>query len=122
MRFGSFLCHTCEDYFYTLPSNAYLLHIKVGPDEWLKLGYARNVDFRISKYGLPSEAEVSALVTKPFDTGKEAQEFERSLHKRYKRKRLKPADMADFHTKSGQTECYPVIMVDRLMAEFRLLN
>ena len=120
MRIGSFCCQTCEDYFYTLPSKAYLLHIKVGADEWLKLGFAKNIDFRVSQYGLPSDAKVSVIVTKDFDTGKEAMEFEGFLHKRYKRKRLKAAYMADFHSKSGQTECYPVILVDRLMAEFRL--
>ena len=109
----------CEDWAFTQPSQAYLLHIKVGPDEWLKLGYAKNVDYRISKYGLPSDAGVSVLVTKPFDTGQEAQAFEQSLHKKHQRKRLKASDMADFHTKSGQTECYPVLMVHRLIAEFR---
>ncbi|MFC1688274.1 GIY-YIG nuclease family protein [Pseudomonadota bacterium] len=119
MRVGNFLCQTCEDTFYTLPSQAYLLHIKVGADEWLKLGYAKDIDFRISQYRLPSEADVTTLATLPFDTGKEAQMFEQSLHKKYKRKRLRPKDMKDFHAGSGFTECYPVLMVEKLMAEFR---
>ncbi len=118
IRNGSFSCQVCEDWAFTQPSQAYLLHIKVGPDEWLKLGFAKNVDFRVSQYGLPSDAVVSILKTKPFDTGKEAQAFEKSLHEKHQRKRLKAAEMADFHSKSGQTECYPVIMVDRLMAGF----
>jgi len=119
MRTGSFRCQTCEEFFYTLPSNAYLLHIKVGADEWLKLGYAKDVDFRTTRYGLPSEAEVSVLATMPFDTGKEAQVFEQSLHKNHKRKRLPVKEMLNFHTGSGATECYPVTMVETLLAEFK---
>jgi hypothetical protein len=119
MRNGNFSCQICEDWAFTQPSQAYLLHIRVGSDEWLKLGFAKNINFRIGQYGLPSDADVSVLKTKFFDTGKEAQVFERSLHKKHKRKKLKATDMADFHTKSGGTECYPVIMVHRLMAEFK---
>ena len=119
IRTGNFLCQICEDWAFTQPSQIYLLHIKVGPDEWLKLGYAKNIELRISGYGLPSDAEVSVIVTKLFDTGQEAREFEGFLHKTYQRKLLKASDMTDFHTKSGQTECYPVIMVHRLLAEFR---
>jgi hypothetical protein len=117
MRLGNFRCHSCEEYFYTLPSQAYLLHIKVGADQWLKLGYAKDIDFRTTQYGLPSEAEVSLVATKPFDTGKEAREFEGSLHRKHRRKRLRAKDMAEFHT-SGGTECYPVTMVETLLAEF----
>jgi len=119
MRVGSFLCQTCEDTFYTLPSQAYLLHIKVGADEWLKLGYAKDIDFRISQYRLPSEADVSTLAILPFDTGKEAIEFEKSLHTKYRRKRLRVKDMLAFHTGSGATECYPLTMVDKLMSEMK---
>ena len=92
----------------------------MGADEWLKLGYAKDVDFRTTRYGLPSEAEVSVLATRPFGTGKEAREFEGALHKKYRRKRLRAKDMMDFHTGSGATECYPLTMVEKLMAAFRL--
>jgi hypothetical protein len=118
MRVGNFICQTCEESFYNLPSNAYLLHIKVGPDEWLKLGYAKDIDFRIWQYKLPSDAQVSVVTSQPFDTGKEAREFEGSLHKKHKRKRLRAYDMAAFHS-SGGTECYPVQMLETLLAEFR---
>jgi len=119
MRLGNFRCHECEGYFYTLPSQAYLLHIKVGADECLKPGYAKDVDFRATRYGLPSEADVAVVATKPFDTGKEARNFEGALHKKYRRKRLRRREMQEFHI-SGATECYPVKMVEKLMREFRL--
>jgi hypothetical protein len=119
MRKGIFRCQICEDYYYTQPSQAYLLHIKVGADEWLKLGYAKNVDNRVTRYGLPSDADVNVLATIPFDTGKEALEFEQSLHKKHKRKRLRAKDMLDFHTGGGSTECYPLTMVEKLMLEMK---
>jgi len=46
MRIGNFRCQTCEETSRTLPSNVYLLHIKMDSDEWLKLGYAKSVDAR----------------------------------------------------------------------------
>jgi len=119
MRRGNFRCQSCEEYSFTQPSQAYLLHIKVDADEWLKLGYAKDVDFRTSRYGLPSEAEVNVLATIPFDTGKEAQEFEQSLHKKYRQKKLSAKDMLAFHTGSGATECYPLTMVEQLMSEMK---
>ena len=119
MRVGSFLCQTCEDSFYTLPSQAYLLHIKVGADAWLKLGFAKNIDFRVSQYKLPSEAEVSVLATLPFDTGLEAISFEKALHKKYRRQRLSTEEMLKFHIGSGATECYPLTMVEKLMADMK---
>jgi hypothetical protein len=120
MRTGNFRCQTCEDYAFTRPSDVYLLHIKVGSDEWLKLGYTNNLEYRVSRYALPSNAEWSALAILPFDTGLEAMRFEKALHTKYRSKRLKPKDMLEFHTGSGATECYPLTMVDKLVAAFRL--
>jgi hypothetical protein len=119
MRIGGFRCQTCDDYAYTQPSQVYLLHIKIGADEWLKLGFAKNVDFRTTRYGLPEEAEVSPLTTKQFETGLEAYAFEQSLHKKFKRDHLSKEDMLKFHIQSGATECYPVWLVDKLLAGFR---
>ena len=114
MRRNSFRCQACEEWAYTQPSQAYLLHIKVGADQWLKLGFAKDIDLRIKQYGLPSEAEVFVLAIQPFDTGKEAQEFEQSLHRKHKRKRLRVKDILSFHTRSGASECYPLTMVEKL--------
>ena len=69
MRDASFLCQTCEETSRTLPSNVYLLHIKVDSDEWLKLGYAKAVNTRVAQYGLPRDAEVTNIGSLPFDTG-----------------------------------------------------
>jgi len=118
MRMSVFRCQTCDEYAFTRPSDAYLLHIKVGSDEWLKLGYTNNLEYRVSQYALPLNAEWSALAILPFDTGLEAMRFEKALHTKYQRKRLRAQDMLIFHTGSGSTECYPLTMVETLMAEF----
>jgi hypothetical protein len=122
MRIGGFECQTCEETSRTLPSNVYLLHIKVDSDEWLKLGYAKVVDSRVSGYGLPEGAEVTTVASLPFDTGNEAHAIEADIHTRYKRKRLTKKHMKDFHTISGHDECYPVTMLDTLLAELEALK
>lgn len=122
MRDGQFRCQTCEEYSYTLPSNAYLLHIQVGADEWLKLGYAKDVEFRSSQYGLPENAVVSILAIREFATGLEAVRFEKSLHKRYRNQRLSSVEVADFHASSGRNECYPVLLAEKLTAAFSNLR
>jgi len=119
MRHGNFRCQVCEEYAYTQPSNVYLLHIKAGADEWLKLGYAKNIDNRINSYGLPLNANVFVLITRPFNTGKDANKFEQTLHKKHRRARLRAKEMANFHAAGGHTECYPVQMVETLIAELK---
>jgi hypothetical protein len=122
MRAGIFRCQRCEETSRTLPSNVYLLHIKLDSDEWLKLGYAKEVNFRASQYGLPEGAELTTVYCLPFDTGNEAHAVEADLHKRYRQKRLRKKQMMDFHTKGGFDECYPVTMLEMLLAELKALK
>lgn len=122
MRRGGFLCQACEETSRTLPSNVYLLHIEVDSDEWLKLGYAKSVDSRRSRYGLVNGAKVTAVYSIPFPTGNEAQAFEAGIHKRHRRKRLSKKHMKDFHTVSGFNECYPITMLDTLLAELEAVK
>ena len=122
MRTGGFLCQTCEETSRTLPSNVYLFHIKVNSDEWLKLGYAKSVAYRASGYGLPQGAELTIVKSIPFGTGNEAHAAEADIHKRYRRKRLSRKQAEQFHTKSGAEECYPLTMLDTLLAELEALK
>jgi len=77
---------------------------------------------RISQYGLPQTAEVSTVASLSFDTGNEAHTVEASIHTRYKRKRLPRKELEIFHTKGGADECYPVTMLDALLAELEALK
>lgn len=119
MRLGNFLCQTCEETSRSLPSNVYLLHIKVDSDEWLKLGYAKSVDFRASQYGLPPGAKVRSVKSLPFDTGNDAHAFEAAIHTRHKRKQLPQKHVKALGMKSGFKECYPVTMLDTLIDELK---
>ena len=122
LRIGNFECQTCEDTSRTLPSNVYLLYIKVDSDEWLKLGYAKSVNQRVKQYGLLEGSEVTTIASLPFDTGNEAHAVEAEIHKRYRRKRLTKKQMMDFHTVGGFNECYPVIMLETLLAKLEGLK
>lgn len=122
MRIGNFRCQECEETSRTQPSNLYLLHIKVDNDELLKLGYAKIVASRALSYGLPTGAEITPIKSIPFETGNKAHEMEANLHSRYRRKRLPPKQMKRLHTDSGFKECYPVTMLDTLLAELEDLE
>lgn len=122
MRRGNFLCQICEETSRSLPSNLYLLHIKVDSDEWLKLGYAKSVDNRVTRYGLPEAALVKVVKSVPFETGNEAHAIEADIHKRYRRKRLPREQVEFFHTRGGFDECYPITMLETLLAEFEALK
>ena len=120
MRVGSFNCQTCEDTSRTLPSYVYLLHIINGEHEFLKLGYAKNIDFRTSRYGLPETAIVNHVTALRFETGNEAHEFETALHSCMKSEQLSERKAKSYGmTQNGHTECYPVDMLDKLQAELR---
>ena len=120
MRVGNFRCQTCEDTSRTLPSYVYLLHIINGEHEFLKLGYAKNIDFRTSRYGLPETAIVNHVTALRFATGNEAHEFETALHSCVKSEQLSERKAKSYGmTQNGHTECYPVDMLDKLQAELR---
>ena len=114
VRTGYFECRICQLSSLDEPSTVYLLHIKNGADEWLKLGYTKNVKSRIKQYGLLPNSEIKTIITKYFDTGREANLYERSLHLKYKKYRLKSREMKVFHTVSGFNECYPLIITQHL--------
>jgi hypothetical protein len=123
MRIGEFCCQTCEDTSRTLPSYVYLLKIRNGSNEWLKLGYAKNIDSRISRYGLPKTATVEHVTAVRFATGSEAHEFEAALHQKYKEHLLTKGKAKSLGMeKSGFAECYPVEMLDELLKELTNLK
>jgi len=122
VRRDSFLCDQCEETSRDLPSHIYLIDIKVGEENWLKLGYAKTIDARISHYGLPESAVTEELVTIDFETGRKARTDEAALQKKYRPHRLPVKRMKKFHTKSGSGECYPLKMLDTLKDELNSIN
>ena len=117
VRQKSFICNSCTETSRDLPSNVYLLEISVGDKSWLKLGFAKDVQFRASSYGLPSSAEIDILKIIPFGSGIAAHEFENSLKAKYLEFRLSPDEMRGYHRTSGHTECFSTEVLIRLQEE-----
>lgn len=119
---GSFVCHECDETFYTLPSNIYLLRI-ISPDfEWLKLGYSKVLETRIKQYRLSRGAVVEPLAVLPTSTGEEALKIEKMLEQKYKEHKLSPTAMKRWHTNSGHTECYPMMLREKLEEDIKALR
>ena len=120
VRSGEFVCNTCEETARDQQSRLYLLHIKNGADEWLKLGYTKTMSTRIKNYRLLEHSVVSLIKEVSFETGREAHRREAVIHKKYSKHRLSPKDMMVFHRASGYSECYPMTLLDQLLSELRV--
>lgn len=80
---------------------------------WLKVGVTTDLDRRIEgdyAYGWDENTVIEDLQQFHFGQAKQASEYEKYLHDKYKRQRLNPDQMKSFHTKNGHTECYDTIM------------
>lgn len=119
---GSFLCGNCSDSHYTKPSFVYLLKITYEDFSWLKLGFAKNLRLRKNGYGLVKGCEIEEVSSVYFDKGYEAMLFEKALHAKYKSRRLDKNKMTEYHTFSGQTECYSVDLLSELDSELKSLT
>ena len=95
-----------------MPSSVYLLAIRNGANEWLKLGYAKDIDTRASNYGLPATATIEKVVIVGFDTGNEAHSFKVRLHTKYAVARISNRKVRALGmVKTGFAECYPMDML-----------
>lgn len=111
---GSFVCHECEDTWYTQPSNVYLLQMTIASESWLKLGVAKVVETRVKQYGLPSATKVEPLSVVATQSGQHALRIESQLNQEFGQFRYSPDDMKRWHRYSGFTECYPVSLLPSL--------
>ena len=119
VRLGFFNCQICEDTSRTQPSNVYLLKIKAGDMQWLKLGYSKRIESRIKQYQLPTNSKIIKLSVVKFKTGNAAHNIESSIHRKFKKHRLPSKKMKKFHT-TGFDECYPMEMKETLLKELTL--
>ena len=122
VRKNSFVCNSCFDTFLELPSNLYLLSLKVGSFEWLKFGYSKNVTSRIEQYGLSKKTKIKKIKIIKFKTGREALNAESVINKNNNLYKLSFHKMKHYHKKSGYTECYPIEMKDKLLKELANLG
>jgi len=118
----AFVCNSCFETSLQLPSNLYLLSIKVGSFEWLKFGYSKNVSMRIEQYGLPKKATIKKLKIIKYKTGREAIDAESAVNHNTKTRKIFFRKMKQYHTRSGYTECYPMEMKETLLKELSNLE
>ena len=115
---GYFVCRTCNETAMAKPSNLYLLRMIAPEFEWLKLGYAKNINRRVKQYALPSTVAVEQLYIVPTDTGEEARNMETAIKKKFYKDNLNGETMKQWHRLSGFTECFKIssrkIMINEL--------
>ena len=90
--------------------------------EWLKLGFAKTVESRVKKYGLPKVATIDVLEIWPTATAQIARTTEFEIENKYKSHKLDPKLMQTYHRISGYSECYPTHLQSDLVAELNALN
>ena len=117
----NFICHTCNETYYSLPSLVYLIKISVKGFSFLKLGYTNNIKLRVLGYELIDKPEIVIIKSINFPTGKEANNKEALIHDKYKNKKLLPKLMKKY-MKSGFNECYPLEMKEILVEELANLG
>jgi hypothetical protein len=106
IRHGYFRCRNCNISHLDRPSTVYLLRIENAGQQWLKLGYAENIEKRINEYGLSRKASTKLISNSLFETGAKALIFENYLHKEFIEYQINPNLMKAQMSKSGHTECY----------------
>ena len=112
-----FECSICEESHHSKPSFVYLLKIETDDFSCLKFGYAKDIKTRIQVYCLKNAVANEVLVV-PFPTGAEAHGFEQSVHRKYKQYKINKNVMKKF-MKNGNTECYPIEMIDAFISEIK---
>lgn len=122
VRNDSFCCQTCEETYVTKKSGLYILKIKNIDTNftWIKFGVSRDLNRRIKDYKL-NNCHTQILFTLDVDTNKEATLFEKSIHRKYKEKKI-CFDFMKGYMKSGFTECYPEHMLSVIKKELSVFS
>ncbi len=98
-------------------SFVYLLLLRNNETSFLKLGYSRDVDSRALGYGF--SGEIDRIHAIKFPTGRQAMEFEQSIHKKYRKFKLNKNYTGKFMS-NGKTECYPLHLMNDLLKELEV--
>lgn len=117
VRHNIFECRECKERRHNRPSNVYVYKITSPDLQWLKLGFAHDLEFRKSRYDLPPDCTVELLFSKPTLTGQKARSIEQSVHDKFKASKLNRDLMLNYMRKSGFTECYPLHLLDDILKE-----
>lgn len=120
VRSSNWQCDICDDSHYLKPSFVYLLQIDLPIGSFAKLGYARNVESRIQGYGI-TEGSCKVVKKVSFSTGREASQFERELHNKYKPFNANRNVIGQF-MQNGKTECYSIDVLSCILEELERIS
>ena len=119
IRKFSWSCKTHKFHSSHWESKVYLLKITTEKQSWLKLGVSAFPELRVAEYGITEDYKHEVLEQLDFKSGSLATKFEKKLHSKFKVNRLDPKFMKSAMKISGFTECYPLTMLQTLLAEFK---
>jgi hypothetical protein len=115
IRYNKWACKEHSN-FWTKPSNVYLISFTTESKSWLKLGVSANVKQRILDYKLKCKYDASVIISKTFQTYKQALDFEKFLHNKYKENNILHSEMKEY-MQNGWSECYDLSLIDTLYQE-----
>lgn len=101
---GSFRCRICKESYTTKESFVYIFQIKTQDTEFIKIGFTGNLERRVRQL-IVDGTQVEVLLSRKFETGRLAEAFELTLHRKFADYKLN-YDLSKPVLKSGWTECY----------------
>lgn len=110
VRLEGFHCQTCNESAWNGQGNVYIVALSRDEERIYKVGLAKSVQGRLTRYGLKGEVDIEVAHTKLFAQFRIAHEREQQLHAalRIAGYGLAPAKAREFLT-SGFTECYSAV-------------
>jgi len=110
VRLEGFHCQTCNDSAWRGQGNVYVVALYRGAETLYKVGLAKSVRGRITRYGLKEDVEIDILHTQPYSDYRVAHAKEQLLHAALRLAGLgvSHSDAREFLT-SGFTECYSTV-------------
>lgn len=123
VRSNEWTCHICKDTYILKPNNLYLLEVESLEDgfKFLKFGFSRNVEKRITSYGAKC-CKTNILKVLPVPTGEVAHILESKIHSNFKSHNLEHGKMRDYLVVSGFTECYGIELKDAILNEIEIIE
>lgn len=122
VRINNFRCRECENSHWDEESHTYVLHMKNGPDEWLKIGYSNRINDRIKQYDLLEGTVTKTVVVFTLDTAFEANQFEKHLQRKFSYGKKCQNEMKAFMQQSGYTECFDTVILEDLLKEIEIAD
>jgi len=110
VRLEGFHCQACNDSAWAGQGNVYIVTLRRGDEALYKVGLAKSVQGRITRYGLKADVEIEITRTQPFTDYRVAHAQEQLLHAALRLAGYgAPREAAREYLTSGFTECYAAV-------------